>query len=62
MAGKNVKPDDTAVILKNFAIIFPLFYIAYYAITGILSAPIVDKTSFTDFLFSNINRSLTSRT
>ena len=38
MAGKNVKPDDTAVILKNFAIIFPLFYIAYYAITGILSA------------------------
>ena len=38
MAGKNVKPDDTPVILKNLAVVFPLYYIAYYSISGVLSA------------------------
>ena len=35
MAGK---PDDTSTILKNFAIIFPAFYIVYYVIVLLLSA------------------------
>ena len=51
MAGK---PDDTSTILKNFAVIFPAFYAAYYVIVLLLSA-IVGSTVSGGQPFDHVN-------